>query len=184
MRAIKQSLTQDFSVVSLTERFDETLLMLQKEGLVQNTSYKATHKYLREFRPRFDDLAPEDRAAIKRHNDLDQEIYNFAVQLFESRVTQAGPEFQRKLREHREIQKQMEEKHGSPCEDDASIFGNWKCDPEERLAMLQNRHKRSETIEEKADVDLKLLRDQRNLNALKEMLNLEPRYWCDEKRFR
>lgn len=174
MKAIKDTLRNEFEVVGLTERFDETLLMLQDAGILGNITYKAKHKYLRDSRPEFKELPLVDQEAIRRHNNLDQEIYDFAKKLFQERVDKAGPEFQRKLREHQKRQEVVQSLHGSLCEDDVAVFGNWKCDSKKRHEVKRKRFQEKKIP---TNQQAELLQHQMMLNDLKALFHLESRYW-------
>ncbi len=89
----KRNLRDRFVFVGITERFDESLLMLNAVlGLPLGTyrSEKAATEYkvrrLGMVRPKAADLAPEALEVIERHNELDRELYAFGCALFEQRL--------------------------------------------------------------------------------------------------
>ena len=80
----KHNLQNSFSVVGLTERFDETVLLMARRFGWKRTHYvrrNATEKRL----PR-EQLDPEILEAVKAINALDLELYAFAKTLFERAV--------------------------------------------------------------------------------------------------
>jgi hypothetical protein len=88
----KRNLRDHFSVVGLTEEFDQTLLLLRREFHWRNLLYakmNVTHR-----RPVRDDLSPSVRAAITAANEFDFELYDYARSLFQERIRDYGPGFQ------------------------------------------------------------------------------------------
>jgi len=69
MEAIKDALRSSFSLVGLTERFEESLLLLKRQGILQDISFRK-HKYLTSERPSFDDLPSNLQREIMEHNRL------------------------------------------------------------------------------------------------------------------
>jgi len=163
LKAIKDLLSQRFSVVGLTERFDETLLLLQEQGILTNIAY-SNHKVLADKRLSFKDLSAEHQELLTNHNSLDLELYQWVVEQFEQRIQRGGASFQTQLAELRQQQLQQQESTGN-CEDDAPEFGSWRCDQEKRRNALAENDKR---------------RDARpgELKALEIIKrSLRPRYW-------
>ena len=92
----KRRLRDRFDVVGLAERFDETLLMLARR-------YGWSHLYYRRRnvtsgRPGVAALSAEDRRAVADHNRLDQQLYEYARELFARQLRGEGPGFTRRLR--------------------------------------------------------------------------------------
>ena len=152
MTAIKRTLKDEFVVVGLTERFDETLLILQSKGIVKDISHKR-HKVLAGTRPAFIGLSEDEKNLLNDHNNLDLELYHFATELFESQVAQEGPSFAERLVTFR--QQQRDQGYSDECEDDVPDFGQWMCDKEARTAArdakkksVQKRKKRDEEEDE------------------------------------
>jgi len=83
------------AVVGLTERFDETLLLLRKTFGWKMPFYQRINVNRR--RPPAEELPPETLAQILADNALDTELYQFACDLFEEQVEAYGPSFQRDL---------------------------------------------------------------------------------------
>ena len=144
LQRIKEALVNDFAVVGLTERFDETLMLLKRKGILHDISY-TRHKVL-DGRPKFSDLSAEERRMITRHNYLDQELYQFASDLFGAIIKKQDASFQRELSEFQNAQKLRGEERS--CEDDSALFGAWACDPEVRKATFENRKETLQRIHE------------------------------------
>jgi hypothetical protein len=92
----KQNLEEHFAVVGLTERFDETLLLLKRALGWHNVHY-ARHNVTRD-RPRRASLDAETVAVLEAHNQLDIELYQHAQGLFGAQLDAQGPSFARELR--------------------------------------------------------------------------------------
>lgn len=87
----KQNLAERFAVVGLTERFDETLLLLQRALGWRDVFY---HRHnVTQGRPRQKALPQETLDVIAAHNHLDLELYAFARELFKKQVQDQGPSF-------------------------------------------------------------------------------------------
>lgn len=78
----KQNLQQNFAVVGIQERFDESLLLLQKKLGWHRAPYyyrrntNRTNSYSRL------EISSETLSVIKKHNELDLELYEYANQIF------------------------------------------------------------------------------------------------------
>jgi hypothetical protein len=91
LETAKNNLRQYFSVVGLTEKFDETLILLKRElgwdwpfYTRQNVTGK---KVARE------NIPASTIEIIKEHNQLDIELYEYARQLFNEKIRQQGKSF-------------------------------------------------------------------------------------------
>jgi hypothetical protein len=91
----KRNLEQHFAVVGLTERFDETLLLLKRALGWQNIHY-VRHNVTRQ-RPRRVSLDAETLAVIQACNQLDIKLYKHAQMLFDALLKAQGPSFAREL---------------------------------------------------------------------------------------
>lgn len=95
----KQNLKQSFSVVGLTERFDETLLLFQRTLGWRNLFYtreNATPQKLQE-----NPIDDHTLALLTEYNQLDLALYDYAVELFKAQVKAQGPQFQTDLTQFR-----------------------------------------------------------------------------------
>jgi hypothetical protein len=78
---------REFAFVGIQERFEESIVLLQRMLGLDRVPYLNRHVSL--ARPAVEDISTEDRALIVEHNRLDIELYAFAVSLFDDAVTAA-----------------------------------------------------------------------------------------------
>ena len=147
MEAIKESLRSNFALVGLTERFEETLLLLKRQGIIHDISFRK-HKVLAPERPSFEALPLEVQQEIKRQNTLDQQLYDFAKQLLEEKLREQDAGFWVELEEFKAEQRKRFEEFGE-CEDDEKPFGGWRCHSEARQKVLQARGCKREEAKER-----------------------------------
>jgi|EndMetStandDraft_5_1072996.scaffolds.fasta_scaffold83983_2 hypothetical protein len=81
----KERLSSSFSVVGLTDRFDETLAIIARDLEWADVATQPPEK-VSANRVSVNALPDEDRQVIADHNALDAELYAFARDLFESRA--------------------------------------------------------------------------------------------------
>jgi hypothetical protein len=91
----KENLTHHFSVVGLAERFDETLVLLQRKlgwriATVSNSNVNRA-------RPKLATHNAEDLAAVREANVLDLELYEWASGRFAAEVAAGGLAFRTAL---------------------------------------------------------------------------------------
>jgi len=90
LETAKRNIVEAFAVVGLTERFDESLILLQKTFGWSKLRYVrvnvAPHAQSLE-------LSDEARGLIEEHNRLDNELYRFVIERFEEAVAR-HPSFQ------------------------------------------------------------------------------------------
>ncbi|HYX84818.1 MAG TPA: hypothetical protein VE777_07595 [Gaiellales bacterium] len=91
----KRHLDEHFSWVGLTERFDESLLLLRRTLEWRDVRYVSVNV----ARSR-SELTPAQRELIERRNRLDLELYEHAGRLFDARIA-AEPGFADELRRFR-----------------------------------------------------------------------------------
>lgn len=90
LQVAKTNLDEHFVLVGLTERFDETLCVLQDAlGWSKNISY--VRKNVARNRPSKDALSRETLHAVLDTNRLDVALYDYAKQLFQEQMEQRGP---------------------------------------------------------------------------------------------
>lgn len=88
----KRNLRRHFAVVGVTERFDETLVLLKRKyGWTRDILYYPRNT--NPARPATDTIPGAAREAILRRNDLDHELYRFAEAMLDEMVSAAGPGF-------------------------------------------------------------------------------------------
>ncbi|HRQ38144.1 MAG TPA: sulfotransferase family 2 domain-containing protein [Chloroflexota bacterium] len=95
LEAAKENLRQSFTVVGLTERFDETLLLLQKAFGWQNLYYARMN--VTRKKPSHSDLSSDVMQSIAQVNQLDEALYRFAATLFADQVAQQSPDFNKQV---------------------------------------------------------------------------------------
>lgn len=79
--------------VGITERFDESLLLLQdKMGI------KDIHYAKKNVSPFQHNLTEDELSLVHEYNRQDIELYNYAYGLFEKHVQDAGPHFLHRLK--------------------------------------------------------------------------------------
>ena len=92
----KENLTNHFAVVGLTERFDESLVLLK-----QQLGWKLFPTYIRENtsgrRRTTQAVSPEMRLIIERYSALDIELYKYGQVLFDRQVEQFSGDFKAEL---------------------------------------------------------------------------------------
>jgi hypothetical protein len=81
LETAKANLEERFSVVGLTERFDESLIGLKRAFGWSNVCYVRAN-----VSPRKDPVPPETRAAIEEQNVLDLELYRWASDRFDAAI--------------------------------------------------------------------------------------------------
>ncbi len=91
----KMNLRNGFAVVGLTERFDETLLMLQRTFGWRTPFY--TKANVTKKRPRKKEVSEESLELITEYNHLDIQLYDYAATLFQEKIDSLGEEFQEDL---------------------------------------------------------------------------------------
>lgn len=91
LEAAIDNLENRFFFVGITERFDESILMLQ------NLLHWKTPYYFKvneaKMRPRRDQIPPETLEQIKACNTLDQQLYEYALKRFNTCLSQQDPDF-------------------------------------------------------------------------------------------
>jgi hypothetical protein len=95
----KEHLTRHFAVAGLTERFDESLLIMQKRFGWRNVFY--LRRNVAPNRPPERVISPASRQVIRERNPLDAALHQFAGEQLERQVQAAGPSFQWDLRQFR-----------------------------------------------------------------------------------
>ena len=96
LEAAKRNLRDWFAVVGLVERFDETLLLLQRAFGWRRMFY--VRQNVAERRPTPGDLSAETLDLVRKHNALDLQLYQYAKALFEAQLRQQGVWFSGRVR--------------------------------------------------------------------------------------
>ena len=93
----KQNLRDNIRVVGLTERFDESLILLQDAFGWQDIRYVSDNVSV--GRPRREDLSAETIALVEEANQLDQELYAYGQELFEKQLIGREGEINSRVRQ-------------------------------------------------------------------------------------
>jgi hypothetical protein len=72
-----------FAFVGIQERFEESILLLQRTLGLGRVPYRDLHVSAAGSRPSVDEITDEQRALIMEYNRLDAELYAFGLELFE-----------------------------------------------------------------------------------------------------
>lgn len=93
----KDNLRNSFMAFGLQERFMESLLLLAPQaGLTNILHQKRNALKYGAVTPK---LTAEEEEIAREYNSADVELYAWAARLFDERVREQGPEFQKKLRD-------------------------------------------------------------------------------------
>lgn len=103
LRQAKDNLRRHFAVVGLTERFDESLILLQQRFDWRVVFYTRHNRSTPEYSRAGHTVDEQTLKLVRRHNRLDDELYRFAAGRLARQVAQGGPSFQRRLRRFRAI---------------------------------------------------------------------------------
>ncbi|MDH3602548.1 MAG: sulfotransferase family 2 domain-containing protein [Candidatus Tectomicrobia bacterium] len=100
LQRAKDNLRNHFVVVGLTERFDESLLLMKRRlGWNKHLFYARRNVVLRSASDR--DVPPETLERIVEHTRLDAELVRFSAALLDEAVREEGEAFQIELRKLR-----------------------------------------------------------------------------------
>lgn len=95
----KENLRNHFVVTGLTERFDESVLLMQK-ALGWPAPYYLSQNIATD-RVKYEDLPQSTLETIRRSNELDTELYEYAEKLLEEKIARYGAEFEKELEQFR-----------------------------------------------------------------------------------
>jgi hypothetical protein len=84
---------RSFAFVGIQERFEESLVLLQRMLGLGSVPYVDRHVSAEDRRPSVAEIPDEQRAMILEHNRLDAELYEFGLRLFEDAVADADERF-------------------------------------------------------------------------------------------
>ena len=100
----KKNVADHYHVV-ITERFDESVLLLQRKLDWRNAYY--INSNVTKIRKRKTDLDESVIDLIRRHNVLDIELYEHVVQEIDAEITGLGETFQQELRAFRKTNERL-----------------------------------------------------------------------------
>jgi hypothetical protein len=101
LNVAKSNLTKYFPVVGITEEFDRSLILM-KRVLEWNYPVYTSQNVTRD-RPRKNDIPQDALDVIRKHNELDQELYRYAQKVLQKEIDAQGPTFDNELRRFRKL---------------------------------------------------------------------------------
>ncbi|GAG93090.1 unnamed protein product [marine sediment metagenome] len=96
LQIAKENLRNRFVVVGLTEKFDESLLLMKQRFGWRDIFY--TRQEVTAKRPPKSAIPPSTLRIIEEKNNQDMELYAFAKQLLEEQISNEGPSFERRVK--------------------------------------------------------------------------------------
>jgi hypothetical protein len=91
LRRAQDNLRRDFAAVGVIERLEDTIELFRRK-LGWDRGYTPVSRNVNPARPRTDSLPASALEAIRRRNALDEELYQFAVQLLDEGLAGTGRE--------------------------------------------------------------------------------------------
>lgn len=96
----KENVERYFAVVGITERFDESLLLMQSAFGWRDVYYERAN--VTRDKPAQVTLTGEELDAIRLYNGQDIELYEFARQRIDARIAEGGADFEARVRRFRQ----------------------------------------------------------------------------------
>jgi hypothetical protein len=96
LEAAKRNLREDLAFFGLTERFDESLVLAKRRLGLRSILYRSSGR-VNPARPRGGAVPAELRRSAERSNRYDIELYRYARELFETRLSSRDLEFEVEL---------------------------------------------------------------------------------------
>jgi hypothetical protein len=81
---------REFAFVGIKERFEESIVLLQRTFELDLLPYLNRHVSLEGTRPSVEEISREERQLIEKHNQLDAELYAFSLELFDNALGDTG----------------------------------------------------------------------------------------------
>lgn len=97
LESAKKNLQEEFAVVGLAERFDETLILLKRKFKWNLPFYIKANTT--KDRPLKNDISQETLKIIEKYNELDVELFEFVNKKFQAVITQSGSLFEMELKQ-------------------------------------------------------------------------------------
>lgn len=97
LESAKKNLQEEFAVVGLAERFDETLILLKRKFKWNLPFYIKANTT--KDRPLKNDISQETLKIIEKYNELDVELFEFVSKKFQAVITQSGSLFEMELKQ-------------------------------------------------------------------------------------
>jgi hypothetical protein len=105
-----------FAFVGIQERFEESILLLQRTLGLGLVPYRNQHVSGAGRRPSVDAISDEQRELIMEHNRLDVELYAFGLELFEQALASVDADFASDLERLRDLAKTAASEHSAAVE--------------------------------------------------------------------
>ena len=113
LRSAKENLRRHVSVVGVTERFDETLVLIKRAlGWIEERCYLPN--LVNRERPSPASLSRRSIDAILERNEMDTKLHEFATELLSQRVSEHGSDFDDELRRFRAANAAHVARYGVP----------------------------------------------------------------------
>jgi hypothetical protein len=109
----KDNLRRYFSIVGVTECFDETVILIKRTLGWAHEPYYLPGLVNRD-KPTRASLPQKSVDAILERNELDTKLYEFAKELLYERIADQGPDFNSEVRRFKSLNTQYIAKHGLP----------------------------------------------------------------------
>jgi len=100
LQQAKRNLREHFAVAGITERFDETVMMLKRIFHWKSVLYTSRNVGTR---PPRQSINGDTLRAIEEANQLDIELYNYAQGIFEEQLERQRPDFEIELEAFRRV---------------------------------------------------------------------------------
>lgn len=97
----RHNLDNYYPVFGITERYDETVLLMQRK-FGWDTPYYRTRNFSRNDLAK-QTLSPDTLAVIREHNALDIELYRYANERFQRMVDAQGPGFEQEMARFKKV---------------------------------------------------------------------------------
>jgi hypothetical protein len=110
------NLESHFSVVGLTERFDETLVLL-KRRLGWDEVPRYLPRLINSGKPPLVEVPRRVIRLVAGQNAFDQRLYDFARSVFDRQVEDSGPDFAEEVREFRSRNAERQKRYASAVAD-------------------------------------------------------------------
>lgn len=108
LEAAKENLSRSFAVIGIVERFDESLALIH--SALAWPLIVAPDKRVNKLRPSLEDIPSKHLVAVRSCNELDLELYDLAVRLFDERVESEGESLARLTAELRSARATLSKK--------------------------------------------------------------------------
>ena len=89
------NMERNIAIVGLTERFDESLILIRRAF---NWGVPLYYKHNESSRPSFESVSEATKASLRKHNEYDVQLYDHAQKLFEQQLSRQGNDYWMELR--------------------------------------------------------------------------------------